>query len=379
MQSQFLHKRFIATLCLLSVFGLADAAFAAPKLKLSPNKLPDSMRGQAYSETLSVSGGAAPYSWSLTGALPTGLTFTPMGATAVISGVPAEANTFNFRVTLTDSATPPDSVFFDYTVIIYPGCSFVGSNAGAVSFGAIDPSTAPGPILGEITQQIQIACDSGLTFTVTANPAGGWTLNSGVNTISYTLGFNASGTGLGDLPMDLLTSNSRILQTDYQNAAGGLYSNNQAIALTVAWGTGKTAGSLAATLPISSISGTILNTCVVTQPADTLVFTIDPLAALTTAVLSPSGLDLMIKCTLNAPVSISASSKCGGLAENGSASCGGFIIPYTFNYITNTSGSGFGTGFDIPVGIGGSAIQSNYLNAPSGSGYADVQTVTISY
>ena len=40
---------------------------------------------------------------------------------------------------------------------------------------------------------------------------------------------------------------------------------------------------------------------------------------------------------------------------------------------------GFGAGLDLSLGIGGSATQANYVNAPAGSGYGDVRTLTITY
>jgi hypothetical protein len=55
--------------------------------------------GKSYSATLAGTGGATPYVWTETGALPGGLTLSSAGA---ISGSPTAAGTFNFTVTLTD-------------------------------------------------------------------------------------------------------------------------------------------------------------------------------------------------------------------------------------------------------------------------------------
>jgi hypothetical protein len=60
--------------------------------------------GVAYSTTLTATGGTAPYTWAITtGSLPAGLTLNP--ATGAITGTPTAAGTFNFTVTVTDSAT----------------------------------------------------------------------------------------------------------------------------------------------------------------------------------------------------------------------------------------------------------------------------------
>ncbi len=65
--------------------------------------LPGGTKNVAYSQTLSVSGGTGPYTWSWSGTptLPGGLTLD--GATGTISGRPNSKATFTFTVTLTDA------------------------------------------------------------------------------------------------------------------------------------------------------------------------------------------------------------------------------------------------------------------------------------
>jgi len=211
-----------------------------------------------------------------------------------------------------------------------------------------------------------------VAYTVTANPASGWT----IGTIPYTLGFIAGGTGFGATPINLLTTNSRIIQTDYANAVAGLHSNSQPIPLPISWVAGG-GGSIVATLPVGSVSGTVINTCAVSQSPGTLTFNIDPsVPGTTSATVLP---DMQIKCTKNDSVAITALSKCGGAAPRLDAAypaCGGIQIPYTFNFTSNITGLGFGMG--IPLNIGGSATSANYENAPVGN-YGDLQTLTITY
>jgi CSLREA domain-containing protein len=85
-------------------FTVAQAylfTIAATTITLTPTTLPSPTVGMAYSQTLSASGGIAPYSYSIsTGALPTGLT---LSTTGVLSGTATIAGTLNFTVTAKDS------------------------------------------------------------------------------------------------------------------------------------------------------------------------------------------------------------------------------------------------------------------------------------
>jgi hypothetical protein len=75
---------------------------AAPTIIVSPVGLADGTVGTPYSESISASGGTAPYHYSVpVGALPAGVTLAANGA---LSGTPTASGTFNFTVRATDSA-----------------------------------------------------------------------------------------------------------------------------------------------------------------------------------------------------------------------------------------------------------------------------------
>jgi len=391
MHLQHIKTYFIISFSFFIIAGMTNSAYAAPPLKLSPANLSGGTQYQAYSPPLTLTGsnGTTPYSWQITaGSLPPGLSFTPLGTTADISGTPTQAGTFSFTVTLTDSSIPVQTVSNTYSITISAGnCTFVGSNTGSISFSNIDPSTTPGPILGTVTQQINFTCKSGMAYTVTASPASGWTMVSGGNSIAYTLGFTASGAGLGAASIPLLTTTSQILQTDYANAAGGYYANSQPITLTVTWTLGG-GGSIDATLPAGTVSGTVINNCLVTTAPGIMTFSIDPsISGTTSATISP---DMQINCTKGDAVTISASSQNGGAAPaikcTTPATCGTSQIPYTFKVLNSNawpvavpsaSITGFG-GAGVSLGLSGSVNSVDYANAPVGS-YADVETLTINY
>ncbi|MFN7974913.1 MAG: putative Ig domain-containing protein [Acidobacteriota bacterium] len=71
-------------------------------ITLNPALLPGGVAGTPYSQTITASGGAPPYTYSVTaGALPPGLALN--AATGVLNGTPSATGTFTFTVTATDS------------------------------------------------------------------------------------------------------------------------------------------------------------------------------------------------------------------------------------------------------------------------------------
>lgn len=81
--------------------GLGNGfTFVAPTISISPATLPGGTGSQNYTESLSASGGTAPYSYAVSGSLPVGVTLTTGG---VLTGVPEESGVFPFTVTATDN------------------------------------------------------------------------------------------------------------------------------------------------------------------------------------------------------------------------------------------------------------------------------------
>jgi hypothetical protein len=72
-----------------------------PAIGIDPATLPNGTIGVAYNQTLSATGGLAPYTYAVTsGSLPNGVTLLSSG---VLSGTPAVTGNFPFTVTATDS------------------------------------------------------------------------------------------------------------------------------------------------------------------------------------------------------------------------------------------------------------------------------------
>ena len=80
-------------------------------IQISPSSIPDGTAGDEYIAALSVSGGQAPYAWTLgpgSSPLPPGLTLTQNPADssqATISGTPAIRGNYQFWIRVTDAGS----------------------------------------------------------------------------------------------------------------------------------------------------------------------------------------------------------------------------------------------------------------------------------
>ncbi len=165
---------------------LYSVVIAAPAISLSPGILPGGTIGTVYSETVTASGGTAPYTFAVTtGSLPAGLALTSAG---VVSGTPATAGTYGFTITATDAYASTGSQL--YSVVIA---------APAIS---LSPGTLPGGTTAVAYSQTVTASggSSPYSFAVTAGslPTGLALTSAGVlsgtPTAAGTYGFTITAT-----------------------------------------------------------------------------------------------------------------------------------------------------------------------------------------
>ncbi|KQZ57518.1 hypothetical protein ASD53_07745 [Lysobacter sp. Root559] len=161
----------------------------APTIVVNPATVPGATVGAAYSQTLTGSGGTAPYTFAITaGALPAGLSLNT--TTGALTGTPTAAGTFNFTVRATDANS--FSGTRAYTLVVAPPVIVVA------------PTTLPnGTVAAAYSQTVSASGGiSPYTFAITAGalPAG-VTLNastgavSGTPTAGGTFNFTVTATG----------------------------------------------------------------------------------------------------------------------------------------------------------------------------------------
>jgi hypothetical protein len=128
---------------------------------VNPATLPPGVIGTPYSQTISASGGTAPFIFRVSsGALPPGLTLTPANSgTAVISGTPIAPGLFSFTITATDANGCPGGRPYSIVIPVVPSCPFI----------TLSPATLPIAVLGTPYSQTILASGGTAPFTFTVS------------------------------------------------------------------------------------------------------------------------------------------------------------------------------------------------------------------
>lgn len=139
---------------------------SCPTISVNPTSLPVGTQGTMYSQTISATGGVAPYTFSLaSGALPGGLTLH--AASGLLSGTPAATGTFVFTVRATGQGGCSGQRVYVLTI-----------NCGTVT---ID-TTLPNPVKGVAYSQ-----------TLAASPLGTYTFNVLIGSLPPGLTLSSAG------------------------------------------------------------------------------------------------------------------------------------------------------------------------------------------
>ena len=189
------------TLAVALVFaGCGGGGHKATPVSFSQTTLQAATDGTSYSQTLTVTGGTAPYTWTVSsGALPAGMTLSSSG---VLSGTPTVSGTFNFSVTVTDSSKPVQSLTASYTLSV------------AAPPISISSSSLPAGIVGVAYSQALTAAGGTPPFT--------WTVSSG----SLPAGLTLSSAGvLSGTPSAVGTFTFSIKVTDSSSPVQSLTSS----------------------------------------------------------------------------------------------------------------------------------------------------------
>ena len=113
-------------------------------LQIMTSGLPQGQQGQPYNAALSATGGTQPYSWNVTGSLPSGITFNLNGD---FGGAPTSVGNSNFSATVTDANGKTASGSFGITVVTSNGYDGPAQLPQATVPATMADSPAPGAVI----------------------------------------------------------------------------------------------------------------------------------------------------------------------------------------------------------------------------------------
>ena len=247
---------------------------AAPTIALSPATLPNGTAGAAYAQTVTASGGVAPYAYAVTaGALPAGWTLSTSG---LLSGTATSSGVFNFTVTATDSTTgsgAPYSGSRAFSVgVAGPNLNMVApSGSSTVGDAYSGDFIASGGVAPYTFSVVAGALPPGLTLspegTLSGTPSGAGTFNFTVRAIDSTTGTGAPHGVVGNYaftvanpaaptaaPANASTAFEAPVAIDLSASVSGVYAS-LAIAAVPAHGSVSISGDVATYTPASGYFG----------------------------------------------------------------------------------------------------------------------------
>jgi hypothetical protein len=162
---------------LFSLNITAAATSITPLVITSATHLPSATVGSPYSFTATASGGTSPYSWSISGALPSGLS---LSTTGTLSGTPATAGSSTPSLLVSDSTGATASALISINVSL---------NATPATTCIATPATVPQGTNVTVVATASGFSSSSLTYSFTATS--GTIVSSGSSAILSTAGLTA--------------------------------------------------------------------------------------------------------------------------------------------------------------------------------------------
>src|SRR6476659_7590164 len=166
----------VVILSVLVILGLTgcggDSGPTPGNATITTTSLPEGTINRAYSASLNGSGGAPPYTWSVSPPLPDNLSLDT--ATGAITGTPTAATSATHTFTLHDSSAPSQTVDQPLNLTIEPPLAITSTSLpdASISSSYNEPVQTVGG-LGALTFSIVLPGTGTLPSTLTLNTATG--------------------------------------------------------------------------------------------------------------------------------------------------------------------------------------------------------------
>jgi uncharacterized RDD family membrane protein YckC len=384
-----MQKRTFILTALLT--GLTTLLFGQATLVFSPTTLPDGLYGSAYAgQTLTVTGGTAPYTFSVSAGLPTGMTLSTAG---VLSGTPTTAGTYSFTVTAIDNSPAPGpySGSQAYTLVIDKAALTVTADNATMPYGGAFPSLGisyTGFVNGDNVASLTSQPSLGLSATPTS-PVGSYPITaSGAADPNYTISYVNGTLTITAVPLTITANNANMtyggtvpaLSVTYTGFVNGDNAANLTAAPTVT--TTATAASPAGAYPITA-SGAVDANYTITYTAGTmtvgkatLTVTADaktmplggPLPALTVSYTGFVNGETATSLTTQ-PTATTTATATSAAGAYPITPAGGVSANYTFTYVNGT----------LTVSKGNLTITANPTGSVYGAALVPIASLTVTY
>ncbi|WP_053253257.1 putative Ig domain-containing protein [Ensifer adhaerens] len=344
-----------------------------PAIVVSPASLATGEIGVAYNQSMTASGGTAPYTYSVaSGALPAGIT---LAANGTLSGTPAVSGTFNVTIRATDSSGGTGPYSGDHTYALVIGVPTI----------TLSPATLPSASTGTAYSQMLTASGGvspyGYTLTSGTLPAG---LNlaangtlSGTPTATGNFTFDVQATdalGRTGAQTYALSVNAPTIVMTPTNLASGMLGAAYSQTVTASGGVGPygyslTSGTLPAGLNLAA-NGTLSGT---PTASGSFTFSIQATDAFGSTGAQTYTLSVDTPTIVVAPTNLAKGTV--GTAYSQTITASGGTAPYSYSLTSGALPAGFSVAADgtlsgTPTAAGSTSFTITATDAYGASGSA---------